>query len=72
MAGGLDPKRIFALFLFVIGLLLVFLGLGFQLTFVICAPGALTCVRSYFLDFLAIIVGAIATVAGTIKLRRRP
>ncbi|TMI29282.1 hypothetical protein E6H27_08595 [Candidatus Bathyarchaeota archaeon] len=66
---GVSSKKFVAVIFLIVGAVSVLLGLWGEFTFVSCGPGALTCIRVYSLDLLAVTAGTIVTGVG-IKLIR--
>ncbi len=61
---------IWSIILIAFGLVLAVLGYEGTFTLTGCGTGAISCVRSYYLNFLSIFVGVISLSAGAIVLIR--
>ena len=66
---SISSEKVVAAVFLIIGAVSVLLGLWGEFTFVSCGPGALTCIRVYSLDLLAVMAGTIVIGVG-IKLIR--
>ena len=66
---GVSSKKFVAVIFLIVGDVSVLLGLWGEFTFVSCGPRALTCIRVYSLDLLAVLAGTIVIGVG-IKLIR--
>ena len=69
MIYGVSSKKFAAVIFLIVGAVSVLLGLWGEFTFVGCGPGALTCIRVYSLDLLAVMAGTIVIGVG-VKLIR--
>ena len=69
MIYSISSEKVVAAVFLIIGAVSVLLGLWGEFTFVSCGPGALTCIRVYSLDLLAVMAGTIVIGVG-IKLIR--
>ena len=69
MIYGVSSKKFVAVIFLIAGAVSVLLGLWGEFTFVSCGPRALTCIRVYSLDLLAVLAGTIVIGVG-IKLIR--
>ena len=66
---GVSSKKFVGVVFLIVGAVSVLLGLWGEFTFVSCGPRALTCIRVYSLDLLAVLAGTIVIGVG-IKLIR--